>query len=94
MTFIALNPTKGTEMQDVSPPSALTIAKVIAVARLAMPKVPISLGCMRPSGANRAEIDYLAILAGANRIVVPTPAALARLEKDYVLERYQTCCVM
>jgi uncharacterized radical SAM superfamily protein len=94
MTFIALNPTKGTEMQDVSPPSALTIAKVIAVGRLAMPKVPISLGCMRPSGAIRAEIDYLSILAGANRIVVPTPAALARLGKEYRFERHQTCCVM
>ena len=94
MTFIALNPTKGTEMQDVNPPSALTIAKVIAVSRLAMPMVPISLGCMRPSGAKRAEIDYLSILAGANRIVVPTPAALARLAKEYKFERHQTCCVM
>jgi hypothetical protein len=94
MTFIALNPTKGTEMQDASPPSALTIAKVIAVGRLAMPNIPISLGCMRPSGAIRAEIDYLSILAGANRIVVPTPAALGRLGKEYNFERHQTCCVM
>jgi uncharacterized radical SAM superfamily protein len=94
MTFIALNPTRGTEMQDVKPPSPLTIAKVIAIGRLVMPKVPISLGCMRPSGAIRAEIDYLSILAGANRIVVPTPAALARLGKEYRFERHQTCCVM
>jgi uncharacterized radical SAM superfamily protein len=94
MTFIALNPTKGTEMENVNPPSALTIAKVIAIGRLAMPKVPISLGCMRPSGAVRADIDYLSILAGANRVVVPAPAALERLGKEYRFVRHQTCCVM
>jgi len=94
LTFIALNPTKGTQMQDVKPPSALTVAKVIAVSRLMMPKISISLGCMRPSGVIRNEMDYLAILAGANRIVVPTPASLRRLEKEYHFDRHQTCCVM
>jgi uncharacterized radical SAM superfamily protein len=81
-------------MQDVKPPTPLTIAKVIAVGRLAMPKVSMSLGCMRPSGALRAEIDYQAILAGVNRIVVPTPASLKRLAKEYKFERHQTCCVL
>jgi uncharacterized radical SAM superfamily protein len=94
LTFIALNPTRGTEMQDIKPPSPLMVAKVIAVARLAMPKVSISLGCMRPSGAIRAEIDYLSILAGVNRIVVPTPAALTRFGNEYQFERHQTCCVV
>ncbi len=94
LTFIALNPTKGTPMQDVKAPSPRMIAKVIAVARLMMPKASISLGCMRPTGAIRAQADYMGILAGANRIVVPTQSSLARLEKDYHFERHQTCCVI
>jgi hypothetical protein len=94
LTFIALNPTKGTPMQDVKAPSPRMIAKVIAVARLMMPKASISLGCMRPTGVIRAEADYLGILAGANRIVVPTQSSLKRLEKEYHFERHQTCCVL
>lgn len=94
LTFIALNPTKGTPMQDIKAPSPRMIAKVISVARLMMPMSSISLGCMRPTGAIRAEIDYLGILAGANRIVVPTEASIRRLEKEYHFERHQTCCVL
>jgi hypothetical protein len=94
LTFIALNPTKGTPMQDVKAPTPRMIAKVIAVARLMMPKASISLGCMRPTGAVRAEADYMGILAGANRIVVPTQSSLSRLEKEYHFERHQTCCVI
>lgn len=94
MTLIAFNPTRGTSMQDVQPPAPRTIAKVIAIARLTLPRTRISLGCMRPTGAVRSEIDYLAVLAGVNRIVVPTPASLRRLEKDYRFVRHQTCCVM
>jgi hypothetical protein len=94
ITFIALNPTKGTPMQDVKAPTPRMVAKVIAVARLMMPKVSISLGCMRPTGAIRAEADYLGILAGANRIVVPTQSSLKRLEKECHFERHQTCCVI
>jgi uncharacterized radical SAM superfamily protein len=94
LTFIALNPTKGTPMQDVKAPSPRMIAKVIAVARLMMPKASISLGCMRPTGVIRAEADYMGILAGANRIVVPAQSSLKRLEKEYHFERHQTCCVI
>jgi hypothetical protein len=94
LTFIALNPTKGTPMQDVKAPSPRMIAKVIAVARLMMPKTSISLGCMRPAGTTRAEADYLGVFAGANRIVVPTQSSLKRLEKEYHFERHQTCCVI
>jgi hypothetical protein len=94
LTFIALNPTKGTPMQDVKAPSPRMVAKVIAVARLMMPKVSISLGCMRPTGAIRAEADYMGILAGANRIVVPTQSSLRRLEKECHFERHQTCCAI
>jgi uncharacterized radical SAM superfamily protein len=94
LTFIALNPTKGTPMQDIKAPSPRMIAKVISVARLMMPMSSIALGCMRPTGAIRAEIDYLGILAGANRIVVPTQASIRRLEKEYHFERHQTCCVV
>jgi uncharacterized radical SAM superfamily protein len=94
VTVIAFNPTKGTSMQNVLPPTPKTIAKVISVARLMLPKTRISLGCMRPAGAIRGEIDYLAVLAGVNRIVVPTPASLRRLEPDYHFVPHQTCCVM
>jgi len=94
LTFIALNPTKGTPMQDVKAPSPRMVAKVIAVARLMMPKASISLGCMRPTGAIRAETDYLGIKAGANRIVVPIESSLRRLGNECHFERHQTCCVI
>ncbi len=78
--IIALMPIHGTPMKDASPPTATDIAKVLAMTRLMMPGTPLVLGCMRPKGETREEIDVLAVKAGANAIAFPAQKAINMAE--------------
>ena len=73
---IALMPIHGTPMENVSPPTSADIAKVLAMARLMMPNTPLVLGCMRPKGRSKGEIDVLAVEAGVNAIAFPAEEAI------------------
>ncbi len=72
--IIALIPTHGTPMENVQPPTPMDVAKVIALARLLLPKAGISLGCMRPR-VDRESMEILCLRAGADRMVLPSRAA-------------------
>ena len=77
---IALMPIHGTPMENVSPPTSTDIAKVLAMARLMMPNTPLVLGCMRPKGNSKGEIDVLAVDAGVNAIAFPADEAIKQAE--------------
>ena len=80
LVVIALIPIRGTPMETSSPPIPEDIARVIAYARMKMPKTPIALGCMRPVGAHRAATDMLAIDAGINGIAFPSEEGIQHAE--------------
>ncbi|MFQ6074255.1 MAG: radical SAM protein [Candidatus Bathyarchaeia archaeon] len=90
---IALMPIQRTPMENVSPPTSTDIAKVLAMARLMMPNTPLVLGCMRPKGKGRGEIDVLAVEAGVNAIAFPAEEAI-RLAESLGLETSfsSLCC--
>jgi lipoyl synthase len=75
ISFIVFRPTAGTAFEKASPPPLSDTARLMASARLMFPRVPLYLGCMRPGGRYREELDLLAIQAGVNKIVLPSPAA-------------------
>ncbi|MGE5572537.1 MAG: radical SAM protein [Bacteroidota bacterium] len=75
LIFIVFTPTPGTRYASRTPPDPREAARIIARARVMLPTTPIYLGCMRPRGAYRDILDTLAIRAGVNRIVVPSPRA-------------------
>jgi len=81
IVIIAFMPIHGTEMETVSPPKPVDVAKVIAAARMMFPRTPIALGCMRPKGKHRIETDILAIRAGVNGIAFPTDEAIEFAEE-------------
>ncbi len=82
LVIIAFMPIHGTEMEKVTPPKPIEIAKVIATARLMFPKTPLALGCMRPKGKHRIETDILALKAGVNAIAFPTEETIRFAEKQ------------
>jgi uncharacterized radical SAM superfamily protein len=91
--IIALTPIFGTQMQNVAPPKAEEIAKVLIIARNMMPKTPIVLGCMRPKGENRIKTDIFAVRTGINAIVYPTKEAVEVAESmDLDITFSPTCC--
>ena len=71
LVLVILMPLSGTGMAHVAPPPLEEIGAFFASARLALPQTPVMLGCARPLGALKQEIDRLALAAGLNGIAYP-----------------------
>lgn len=95
LVFIVLVPTRGTRYADCKPPPAEDVAALLVEARLRFPAAPIHLGCMRPRGEYREQLDPLAVRAGVNVIVSPSAGAvtLAR-EMGLTVDRREECCAV
>ena len=94
LVLLVFIPTRDTRYEDKAPPLLSDVAEFLADARLSFPDIPIHLGCMRPYGSYRDELDSLAVLAGLNRIVSPARPAV-ELAKSLGLEirTGEECCV-
>jgi len=95
LVFLILIPTPGTRYADRQPPAPEAAADVLTEARLRFPATPIYLGCMRPKGPYRDELDPLAVRAGVNVVVSPARRA-RRLAAELGLAARETreCCVL
>lgn len=95
LVFIVFIPTKGTTYENRQPPALEEVGKLLATARVKFPHIPIYLGCMRPKGRYRGELDLLAVKCGVNRIVIPAPPAVRYAESlGWKIEKGQECCVL
>jgi len=93
VVIIAFTPIRGTVMERTDPPNPIDVARVVATARLMFPDVPLVLGCMRPSGKHRDELDILAVKAGVNAIAFPTERAIRFAENNgYKAVFSPLCC--
>lgn len=93
VVVIVLIPLPGTSMAMLSPPPPSLVARVLASARLLMPEVPLALGCARPKGHYRVELDRLALLAEVDAIAFPTRAAVEDAKKQGLSATLRpTCC--
>lgn len=92
--IIVLIPTKNTPMEGILPPSPETIGRIVAIAKLMYPDVPVSLGCVRPGKTYRQAIDAAAINAGATKIAIPSLEAKRAAEELglKIVEFEQMCC--
>lgn len=75
LTLIVFTPTPGTRFADCSPPPLAAVGDLLRQARAMFPDIPVQLGCMRPGGRYREELDRLAVAAGLDAIVQPSPGA-------------------
>jgi lipoyl synthase len=73
--LIVFIPTPGTRYAACSPPALDEVADLLAYARCLLPDAGLYLGCMRPHGRYRQQIDEIAVSCGLNLIVNPTRAA-------------------
>jgi len=94
VVIVVLIPTKGTSMEGIEPPPPAEIGKVVSIARLMYPEVPVALGCVRPGMRYRKAIDEFALLAGANKLAIPsTHAQVIARELGLKLKQFeQMCC--
>lgn len=90
---VVIMPKSGTPMADIDPPAPEAVARFLALARMRLPHLKASLGCARPRGRYRQELDLLAVRAGINALALPSDNAIAEAESRGLEVRYrETCC--
>jgi uncharacterized radical SAM superfamily protein len=95
LVLLVFMPTPGTRYANRQPPSPAVAADLLAEARLRFPDVPLYLGCMRPRGRYRDQLDPLAVRAGFNVLVSPSrPARRLAAELGLTPRRTRECCVL
>ena len=95
LVLLVFIPTPGTRYADRQPPAVPAVAELVAEARLSFPDVPLYLGCMRPKGRYRDELDPLAVRAGVNVLVSPSrPARRVADELGLTVREMRECCVL
>jgi lipoyl synthase len=90
---VVLMPAKETPMADVQPPSPERVAQFLANARFELPNIKASLGCARPRGTYRRNLDVLAVAAGINALALPSDKGLREAEnRGLTVVCRETCC--
>jgi len=92
LVLVILMPLYGTAMAGVTPPSAEEIGGFFDLARAALPDTPIMLGCARPIGPIKAEIDRRAVDAGLNGIAYPAEGIVAYAESRGLTPQFHDAC--
>ncbi len=93
LVLVILQPLTGTPMFGVTPPPVSDIARFFDLARRAMNETPVMLGCARPLGKIKIEIDRAAVDAGLNGIAFPADGIVAYAsERGFTPKFVDACC--
>jgi uncharacterized radical SAM superfamily protein len=95
LVVLVLIPTPGTRYASCRPPSLEEVADFLSTARRTLSNTPLYLGCMRPGGHYRLQLDPLAVRTGVNKIVNPAPSAVQTAQDlDLIIQWEDECCVI
>ena len=93
LILVVLVPLVGTPMADIPPPPPGQVTDFFATARLAAPRTTINLGCARPLGPVKSELDQAAIDLGLNGIAYPADGAIGYARSRGLQPRlFEYCC--
>lgn len=92
LVLVVLMPLGGTNMAGVTPPPVEEIGAFFERARAALSDTPVMLGCARPLGELKVEIDRLAIDAGLNGIAYPADGIVAYAEDKGLEPTFVNAC--
>lgn len=93
LVLVILTPNPGTAMARVQAPSAAEAAAVMAKARIMHPRTPITLGCARPVGAYKRQVEIKAVECGVNGIAYPDQATVLYARSRGMKTQFsEECC--
>ncbi len=93
LVLVVLVPLVGTPMGHLPPPPLEDVAGFFETARLAMPGTKVNLGCARPLGRLKADLDQAAVDLGLNGIAYPADGTVAYARSRGLEARmYEYCC--
>jgi len=94
IVFNVFIPTPNTKYADKKPPRIEEVLRIISHARVEFPDALFALGCMRPGGKYRRELDER-VIDLVNRIVMPADTAIKRArDLSYKIKRFEECCIL
>lgn len=95
VVIVVLRPLSRTPMADAPVVEPETVGRLVAVARLLNPNVPLTLGCARPSGRVKVEMERRAVLSGVNSVAYPDPATVELAAGLGLRTRFvESCCTL
>jgi len=95
LVLLVLTPTIGTKFEVVDPPAPRVIGEVVARARLGLLEATLALGCMRPRGVERVEIELQALRSGIDRVEIPDARTIdAARSMGLDIKRLNACCAV
>jgi hypothetical protein len=95
LVFLVIIPTPGTLFQNISSPGPAAVGRLVAEARLMFPRIPLALGCMRPRGKDRAEMEIRALKSGIDRIELPSDRTLEIARSmGLKIKKLEACCAV
>jgi hypothetical protein len=93
MIVVVLVPLVGTAMAHIPPPPVADVVAFMRTARIALPDTKVNLGCARPMGDTKVELDRAAVDIGLNGIAYPADGTIAYAEsKGLQPKLYEYCC--
>ena len=93
LIVVVLVPLVGTPMADIPPPPVADVTDFFGAARAALPSTKVNLGCARPLGDMKRELDEAAIDHGLNGIAYPADGTIAYARSRGLEPRlYEYCC--
>jgi uncharacterized radical SAM superfamily protein len=92
LVLVVLMPLSSTPMATVQPPSLEEIAGFFEASRRALPAVPVMLGCARPMGPIKLQIDRLAVETGLNGIAYPAEGIVEYARTMGLEPRFVNAC--
>ena len=95
VVLVVLRPLPHTPMADAPVVEPEAVGRLTAVARLLNPTVPLTLGCARPPGLAKIEMERRAVLAGVNAVAYPDPASVRLADKLGINTSFvESCCTL
>ncbi len=92
LVLVILMPLTGTPMAGVTPPPVPEVSRFFDLARRTLPDTPVMLGCARPLGKIKIEIDRAAVDAGLNGIAFPSEGVVAYAAERGIMPKFVDAC--
>jgi uncharacterized radical SAM superfamily protein len=92
LVLVVLMSLMDTPMMGVTPPPLEEIGAFFKKARKAFPSTPVMLGCARPMGNLKFEIDRLAVNAGLNGIAYPANGIVEYARQNGLRSQFINAC--
>ncbi len=93
LVLVVLTPQANTVMENVELPDISQVTDILAHTRIKFPHIPVNLGCARPYGLYKRELEKMAVDCGLDGIAYPDESTFPYVgEKGLTFTISEECC--